>query len=168
MSLSIIPMLLKDMEQEAKTTRSFLAELPDDKFGWQPHEKSMSIQQLANHLAELPGWVSFGLSSDELDFAKNHYEPSVMRTRAEVLAGFDKIYAEGRAALEASNEAELAKNWTMRSGETIYAVMTKAEVIRMALNQTIHHRAQLGVYYRLLGLPVPPSYGPTADFPSAY
>ena len=92
--------------------------------------------------------------------------PTMMNNAEEIQAYFDKTYAEGKAALAATNEKELEKNWTMRSGEKIYSVQTKAEVIRMSINQTIHHRAQLGVYFRLLGIPVPPSFGPTADFPA--
>jgi len=164
--MSTIPTLLKEMEQEATATRKFLASLPTDKFSWKPHEKSMNIQQLSTHIAELPGWVSFAIATDELDFAKNHYEPTVMNNAEEIQAYFDKTYAEGKAALAATNEKELEKNWTMRSGEKIYSVRTKAEVIRMSIDQTIHHRAQLGVYFRLLGIPVPPSFGPTADFPA--
>lgn len=166
--MSNIPTLLKELEQEAQTTRKFLASVPTDKFSWKPHEKSMSVQQLSTHIAELPGWVSFALATDELDFAKNHYEPTVMNSAEEIQAYFDKTYAEGKAALAATNEKELEKTWTMRSGEKIYSVRTKAEVVRMSIDQTIHHRAQLGVYFRLLGIAVPPSYGPTADFPNAY
>lgn len=164
--MTLIPTLLKELQAEAQTTRNFLALVPNDKFSWKPHDKSMNIQQLATHIAELPGWVSFAIATDELDFATNHYEPAAMHNTDELLAYFDKTYAEGKAALEATNEAELEKNWTMRNGETIYSVQTKAEVIRMSINQTIHHRAQLGVYYRLLGIGVPPSFGPTADFPA--
>ena len=166
--MKIIDMLLKEMEQEAQTTRKFLAIVPDEKFDWKPHDKSMSIQQLANHVAELPGWVSFAMATDELDFATNHYEPAVMKSSAELLVGFEKAYGEGKAALEATNETELEKKWTMRNGETIYLTITKAEMIRISISQTIHHRAQLGVYFRLLGIAVPPSYGPTADYPGAY
>ena len=166
--MSIIPTLLKELEQEAQTTRKFLASLPNDKFSWKPHEKSMSIQQLSTHVAELPSWVSFALATDELDFQKNHYEPAAIHTAEEMQAYFDKTYEEGKAALVATNEKELEKTWTMRSGETIYLTITKAEMIRISISQTIHHRAQLGVYFRLLGIPVPPSYGPTADFPNAY
>lgn len=166
--MSIIPMLLKELEQEAQTTRKFLAVVPEDKFGWKPHEKSMSIQQLATHIAELPGWVSFALATDELDFAKNHYEPAVVNSTNELLATFDKSFDEGETALKATNDKELEKSWTMRNGETIYLTITKAEMIRISISQTIHHRAQLGVYFRLLGIGVPPSYGPTADFPNAY
>ena len=164
--MTLIPTLLKELQAEAQTTRNFLALVPNDKFSWKPHDKSMNIQQLATHIAELPGWVSFAIATDELDFATNNYEPAAMHNTDELLAYFDKTYAEGKAALEATNEAELEKNWTMRNGETIYSVQTKAEVIRMSINQTIHHRAQLGVYYRLLGIGVPPSFGPTADFPA--
>lgn len=166
--MSIIPMLLKELEQEAQTTRKFLAAVPEEKFSWKAHEKSMSLQQLATHVAELPGWVSFALATDELDFAKNHYEPAIVNSTSELLASFEKAYGEGKAALAASNEKELEKTWTMRNGDTIYLTITKAEMIRISISQTIHHRAQLGVYFRLLGVAVPPSYGPTADFPNAY
>lgn len=166
--MQIIQMLLKEMKQEAKVTRKFLEALPNDHLCFKPHTKSQSMEQLANHLAELPGWVSFGLNTEELDFSKNHYEPPVMKSSAELLAGFEKAYQLGISALEAVNEADLEKAWTMRNGETVYSVMTKAELIRMAFCQTVHHRAQLGVYFRLLDIPVPPSYGPTADFPDAH
>jgi uncharacterized damage-inducible protein DinB len=166
--MSIIPMFLKELEYEAHTTRKFLAAVPEEKFSWKPHEKSMNIQQLATHIAELPGWVSFALATDELDFAKNHYEPAVVKSTSELLVAFDKAYDEGKAALSASNNKELEKIWTMRNAETIYLSITKAEMIRISISQTIHHRAQLGVFFRLLGIEVPPSYGPTADFPNAY
>ena len=166
--MTLIPTLLKELETETKTTRNFLALVPNDKFSWKPHEKSMNIQQLATHIAELLGWVSFALATDELDFATNHYEPAAMHNTDELLAYFDKTYEEGKAALTASNETELDKIWTMRNGEAIYLSITKAEMIRMAINQMIHHRAQLGVYFRLLDIGVPPSFGPTADFPNAY
>ena len=161
--MDIIPMLLKEMEQEAQTTRKMLARIPNDKYDWQPHEKSMTIQRLSNHIAELPAWVTMTLKTDELDFASNPYKSSEINDTAELLKLFEKSYADGRANLAETTEDELLRNWTLRNGEQIYSVSTKAEIIRMSFCQTVHHRAQLGVFLRLLDVPIPGSYGPSAD-----
>ena len=161
--MSIIPLLLKEMEQEAQTTRKMLSRVPDDKFSWKPHEKSMTIKQLATHIAELPGWVTITLNTSELDFSKEPYDPLDVNSTAEVLVYFDKTLAEGTARLAQATEDDLLPNWTMRNGEEIYSVRTKGEIIRMAFCQTVHHRAQLGVFLRLLDIPIPGSYGPSAD-----
>jgi len=161
--MSIIKKLLKEIEQEAQTTRKFLSIIPADKFDWQPHPKSMSIMQLSNHIAELPAWVSMAITTDGLDFHSNPYEPNKARTAADLLEVFENSYADGRAHLETTTEAELEKPWVLRSGEMVLANMTKYETVRVAIAQTIHHRAQLGVYLRLLNIPIPGSYGPSAD-----
>ncbi len=161
--MEIIPMLLKEMEQEAQTTRKMLSIIPEDKYGWQPHVKSMTVIRLATHIAELPGWVDMALTTDELDFAKGDYKPEVINNNAELLAYFEKCYAAGYKRLAAANEDDLLPKWTLRSGEHIIQVYTKAEVIRMSFCQIIHHRAQLGVFLRLLDVPIPGSYGPSAD-----
>jgi uncharacterized damage-inducible protein DinB len=161
--MEIIPMLLKEMEQEAQTTRKMLGRIPDDKYDWQPHEKSMTIRRLATHIAELPGWVTMTLTTDELDFANNPYKPEVINNTAELLDLFEKSYTDGKAHLAETNEGELLRNWTLRNGDRIYSIRTKAEVIRMAFCQIVHHRAQLGVFLRLLNVPIPGSYGPSAD-----
>jgi uncharacterized damage-inducible protein DinB len=161
--MEIIPMLLKEMEQEAQTTRKMLARIPNDKYDWQPHTKSMTVRRLATHIAELPGWVTMTVTTDELDFASNPYNPTVINNTAELLELFEKSYDDGKAHLAETNEAELLRNWTLRNGEQIYSVSTKAEIIRMAFCQTVHHRAQLGVFLRLLDVPIPGSYGPSAD-----
>ena len=161
--MEIIPMLLKEMEQEAQTTRKMLAIIPEDKYDWQPHIKSMTIKRLASHIAELPGWINITLNTDELDFAKGDYKPELINNNAGLLAFFEKCYAEGYNGLAAATEEELLPKWTLRNGEHIIQVYTKAEVIRMAFSQTVHHRAQLGVFLRLLDVPIPGSYGPSAD-----
>lgn len=161
--MSIIPMLLKEMEQEARTTRKMLERIPDDKFQWQPHVKSMTVQRLANHIAELPGWVVMTLDTDELDFAKNPYRDAENTNTKDVLSFFEKTLEAGKARLAQANDEELQKNWTLRHGDNILNVRTKAEVIRMAYCQIVHHRAQMGVFLRLLDIPIPGSYGPTAD-----
>lgn len=156
-------MLLQEMEQEAQTTRKMLSRIPDDKFSWKPHEKSMSIKQLATHIAELPGWVSVTLTTSELDFAAQPYEPTDVNISTELLELFEKSLAEGKAHLAKATEDDLLPTWTLRNGEEIYSESSKAEVIRMSFCQTVHHRAQLGVYLRLLNIPIPGSYGPSAD-----
>lgn len=161
--MQIIPLLLKEMEQEANTTRKMLERVPTEKFGWKPHEKSMNIQRLATHIAELPSWVSMALTTTELDFAANAYEPQPIDNTTDLVAYFEKCFADGKAHLEKAVEDDLLPNWTLRNGEEIYSVSTKYEVIRMSFCQIVHHRAQLGVYLRLLNVPIPGSYGPSAD-----
>jgi uncharacterized damage-inducible protein DinB len=161
--MTIIPMLLKEMEQEAQTTRKILQRVPNDKYNWKPHPKSMTLQRLATHVAELPGWVSMTLATDELDFAKNEYAPKTIDNTDELLTYFEKNLEQGKISLEKASDEDLVPNWTLRNGDEIYSVNTKGEVIRMAYCQTVHHRAQLGVYLRLLDIPIPGSYGPSAD-----
>jgi uncharacterized damage-inducible protein DinB len=155
--------LLKEMDAEAITTRKMLAIVPADKFDWKPHPKSMSLKQLASHVAELPGWVKMALTTSELDFAKSNYEPPKVENTKDLLECFEKNFTEGRGELAKATDEDLEPNWTMRSGDTIYSVQTKGETIRHAFSQTIHHRAQLGVFLRLLNIPIPGSYGPSAD-----
>jgi len=161
--MNIIQMLLKELEQEAETTRKMLSRIPDDKFDWQPHEKSMTIRQLATHIAELPSWVSMALTTNEMDFATQPYEPKVINNTAALLDYFENNLADGKAHLEKATEEQLSEKWVLRNGEEIYFDLTKGETIRHAFSQTIHHRAQLGVYLRLLNIPIPGSYGPSAD-----
>ncbi|MDB5208748.1 MAG: DinB family protein [Flavisolibacter sp.] len=161
--MDILKALLKEMEAEAVTTRKMLALIPADKLSWKPHEKSMNMQSLAVHIAELPSWVLMGLSTSELDFATMDYTPTVANNATELLALFETSFTSGYNALKAAKEEDLLPSWTMRSGEKVHAVMTKYEVIRHSFSQTTHHRAQLGVYLRLLNIPIPGSYGPSAD-----
>lgn len=161
--MEIIPLLLKEMEQEAETTRKMLKIVPDDKFDWKPHPKSMSLKQLSTHLAELPSWVAMGLHTEELDFAAAPYEPRPVSNTADLLELFEKSLESGKGSLSAAKEEDLLPKWTLRNGDQILSVMTKYEVIRHAFSQTTHHRAQLGVFLRLLDIPIPGSYGPSAD-----
>ncbi|MGV3504503.1 MAG: DinB family protein [Adhaeribacter sp.] len=161
--MAVIEMFSKELEQEAQTTRKMLALVPDDKYDWQPHVKSMTMGRLAGHVAELPGWVEMALTTDELDFANNPYEPEKVTNTRDLLAYFEKNLAAGKAQLSLAQPAQLGQPWTLREGGQVYSTSTKGEVIRMALSQIIHHRAQLGVYLRLLDIPIPGSYGPSAD-----
>jgi len=161
--METIPMFLKEMEQEAATTRKMLERVPTDKLNWQPHPKSMTMMNLATHIAELPDWVTMAVTTEELDFAKMPYKPTVVADNAELIAIFEKSLENGKAHLKATNDKILAENWTLRRGEDVLYEATKLEVVRMAYSQIVHHRAQLGVFLRLLDIPIPGSYGPSAD-----
>ncbi len=161
--MSQIPALLKELEQEAQTTRKMLSIIPDDKYDWRPHPKSMNIRALATHIAELPSWVTMAITTDELDFEKTAYNPPVINATAELVSYFENCLESGRSHLANTNEAVLTEPWTLRQGEQIFMQSTKGETIRHAYNQTVHHRAQLGVFLRLLDIPIPGSYGPSAD-----
>lgn len=161
--MTMIQTLLKEMEQEAKTTRKMLSRIPNDKYDWQPHPKSMTMQRLAVHVAELPLWISMVLTTDELDFAQNAYDPKDIQNTAELLEYFETALADGKAQLAKASDEQLLPMWTLRNGDAIYDTSPKSEVIRMSYCQIVHHRAQLGVYLRLLNVPIPGSYGPSAD-----
>ncbi|HYC84218.1 MAG TPA: DinB family protein [Chryseosolibacter sp.] len=152
-----------ELEKEAAATRKMLSRVPDDKLDWQPHPKSMTVKRLATHIAELPTWIGMTLTTDELDFEKNPYQPVNVNSTKELLDYFESSLEDGRKHIASGKEDVLDKPWTLRSGKTVYSTEPKRDVLRMAFSQVIHHRAQLGVYLRLLNLPVPGSYGPSAD-----
>lgn len=163
--MSRIEMFLKELNQEAIPTRKILAALPTDKLWYKPHPKSMTAKVLATHIAELPSWISIVMTTDELDFAKTPYQPTEIEEAPQLLELFERCLAEARTHLIPEKEKLLSETWTLRSGETIFSSDTKADNIRHTLNQIIHHRAQLGVYLRLNDIPVPSTYGPSADDP---
>jgi uncharacterized damage-inducible protein DinB len=160
---TLTELLLKEMDQEAATTRKMLACIPDDKYDWQPHEKSMTIRRLATHIADIPSWVEMAVCDDELDFATTtHKEPEINDTKA-LLEFLEQTLAKGRAALANIKDEQYDQQWTMRNGDQIYVVLTRGELIRTSFSQIVHHRAQMGVFLRLLNIPIPGSYGPSAD-----
>ncbi len=161
--MSRIQTFLKDLDHEVETTRKMLSRVPNDKYDWKPHEKSMDIRRLTAHIADLPGWINMALTSDELDFANNDWKEEKTESTTQLLDYLNRSYEKGKSALENAKDETLDENWTLRSGDQIYDVSPKADVIRMSLSQIIHHRAQLGVYLRLLDIPIPGSYGPSAD-----
>lgn len=163
--MSITQLLLAEMEQEARTTRKMLERIPDDKYDWRPHPKSMDIRTLAAHIAELPTWVTIVLATDELDFAHNAYEPTIIASTGELLVLFERSLADGLASLGQATDEQLTPQWTLRNGDAIYSQTTKGAFIRITFSQIVHHRAQLGVFLRLLDIPIPGSYGPSADEP---
>lgn len=155
---------LAELQQEAKATRKILASVPMDKLAWKPHEKSMTLEQLAGHVAEIPGWVDMTLNQDELDFAKQKYVPFKPKTNEELVGFMDKNMEKAAEILNNFPDEKMSDKWTMRQGEMIFFSLPKEVVMRTwCMNHWYHHRAQLGVYLRLLDIPVPATYGQSAD-----
>lgn len=164
--MHIVPFLLKELEKEAATTRKFFNLLKTEDFQWQPHEKSMSISQLSAHIAEMPAWIDLAVNTNGIDFEKMAYKTPEANNSDDLLNILEtSLRKANEALLSVRNEDDLLQTWTIQKGEKIIDVITKFESIRIAYDQTTHHRAQLGVYLRLLNIPVPSSYGPTADEP---
>jgi uncharacterized damage-inducible protein DinB len=155
--------LLADFDHEMGTTRRLLERLPDDRLAWKPHEKSMSLGGLASHLANIPNWGGTILNDASFDLATappNQPEPA---SRAAILAGFDETRTRTRAWMDKS-DAEYNALWTLkRAGQQMFSLPRVSAFRSFVLHHVIHHRGQLSVYLRLIGVPVPAIYGPSAD-----
>jgi uncharacterized damage-inducible protein DinB len=152
------------------TTRKVLERCPDDKFDWKPHAKSWSIDRLATHVADLPGWAALAFGGDSFDIAPPGAEPMKFepaKSQKELLEKFDKNVADTRAALSKAEDEELMQEWSLLGGGQVIFKMPRVAMWRnMIMNHHIHHRAQLSVYLRLNDIPVPAMYGPSADEPN--
>jgi len=159
--------LIRDLEAEAALTRTMLAVVPEARLSWKPHEKSMTLGALASHLAENPAWLPSMLEG-EMDFAAmKDYRPFEAKSTKELLGALDGNVRSVVDALRGRSDALLSESWTMRNGPKVLMRAPKHEAIRsIGIHHWIHHRGQLSVYLRLLGVPLPPIYGPTADNPS--
>lgn len=159
--------LLPEFDQEMATTRKFLERVPEDKTTWKPHEKSMPMGRLAAHIAELPGWAATALTQDNLDInppGGPTMTAAQMTSRKQLLELFEKSVATARTAISKASDEDLMKPWSLLNGGKPIFTLPKAAVLRtFALSHVIHHRAQLGVYLRLNNVPVPSTYGPSAD-----
>jgi uncharacterized damage-inducible protein DinB len=160
-------MILPEFEQEMTNTRRTLERVPNEKFEWKPHGKSSSLGGLATHLANIPSWTAHTFEKDELDIAPPGAPPFRLeqaKSTADLLAAFDKNVADARAALAAASDERWLGKWSLlRAGNTIMTLPRAAVMRGFVLSHLIHHRAQLGVYLRLLDVPVPAIYGPSAD-----
>ena len=157
---------IAELQHEAQVTRNVLERIPDDKFDFQPHEKSMTFGKLASHIVESYSWYESTLTATELDFANEDlgYEPYEAKTREELLEAFDKNVEEATTLLANTSDADFMVEWTMRMGEEVIFQMPRVQVVRaMLMNHMYHHRGQLTVYMRLNDIAVPEIYGPTAD-----
>ena len=163
---SMIPAstLFLDLEPELASTRRILERYPDEHADWKPHEKSMSLSALAGHVAELSGFGTQIATTPDWDFAKDAYQRSTVRTREELLALFERTSGMIRDAVSRLDAAALEHVWKIRMGDTVLLQGPRAQVLRqLFFSHLAHHRGQLTVYYRILGIAVPGMYGPTAD-----
>ena len=160
-------MLLPEFDMEMSKTRQMLERVPEDKFGWKPHPKSMTLGRLAGHIAEMPGWAPYTFNTDRLDIEPVNgpkFESPKIESRQDLLTTFDKNVKDARASIEKASDESLGQPWTLLVGGKEIFTMPRLGVVRsMIMNHVIHHRAQLGVYLRLNDVAIPGVYGPSAD-----
>ncbi len=160
-------MFLTEFEQTAINVKKTIERIPDDKFGWKPHEKSFSMGDLASHLAEIQSWINVTINTDKFDMNPKdgeEYVPLKAENKKQLLEKFDKYFEEGKKSLSEADDLKLDGNWSLLSaGNSLFTMPKKAVLRNLVLNHLVHHNAQLGVYLRLNDVPVPAIYGPSAD-----
>jgi uncharacterized damage-inducible protein DinB len=165
--MAINQSLLGEFDHEMASTRKSLERVPDGKFDWKPHTKSMTMGALAAHIAFIPHWAKLTLDTPNFEVnppGGQQARPPELKTKADVLAFFDKNVPEARAAIAAASDQSMMTPWSLLNGGKTVFTMPRIGVLRaMIMNHMIHHRAQLGVYLRLNDVPVPSIYGPSAD-----
>ena len=161
-----ITLLFPELPMELDTTRGLLALVPWERADWQPHPRSMSLRQLATHVAQLPSFLTVMASTDTLEFKPEDFAPPQLSSTDELLALFDAEVTRMHAALVAMDWDRLNGSWKMEIGGQAVIDNQRAMLLRhMGVNHMVHHRAQLGVFLRLLDVKIPGSYGPSADMP---
>ena len=162
--MKISELLLIDFDSEIASTRRTLERIPEDNPEWKPHEKSMAVGRLALHVAKLPDFGTRILNTPELNMAIEKFPPIVFESRAHLLSELERSSEAARARLAECSDEELSRNWKLLFGDRVIADGPRMLLYRtMFFNHMIHHRAQLGVYLRLLHHPVPGLYGPSKD-----
>lgn len=159
--MSISETLLREFDREMATTRRLLERVPSEKGKWKPHERSFPLGHLAQLVANMPGWITSALRETSLDLSK--YPGYTYETTDSLLRAFDKHVKEAREAIASSKDADYKVNWSLKHGDHVIFAAPRAEVVRQDINHLVHHRGQLTVYLRLLDVPIPSIYGPTAD-----
>lgn len=157
---------LAELESEAAKSRRVLEQVPANKRDWKPHDRSMALGYLSDLVANIPAWVGYAITLNELDIAPKNgpsYRPAPVNTPAEFVAALDKAVAQAREALEKTTDAHLATPWRLLAGGHLAFEQPRHQVIRDTFLHSAHHRGQMTVYLRLLGAKVPSVYGPTAD-----
>ena len=165
--MAIKDALLPEWDQEMSSTRKMLERVPNEKFAYQPHAKSMNLGRLASHLAEMPQWCVSTVSADSFDVSPpggTEYKATTHATREELLAAFDQNAQAAREMLTGMDDGAYMSPWTFKNAGQVVFVLPKIGVVRsFILNHMIHHRGQLSVYLRMLDVALPSMYGPTAD-----
>lgn len=154
--------LLQELTLEAAVTRRYLDSVPFDKLDYKPTDKSETLGRLAIHVAEIIGWWTSCIEQDKLDFID--FEPKKIKSTGELLEYFDNLLADAKTSLINAKDEVFEKEWSMTHGDELLFTLPKRQVARLfCMNHLVHHRAQLGMYLRLLDIPVPATYGPSAD-----
>jgi uncharacterized damage-inducible protein DinB len=153
--------MLPEFDHEMATTRRVLERVPSEKGTWKPHAKSFAIGHLAQLLSWMPGWIANALTETKLDLAAA--PQYTFETTERLLGDFDANVAAARAALAKVSDPDLEVDWRLTRGDMVFMTVKRREIVRMHLSHLIHHRGQMTVYLRLLDVPVPMVYGPTAD-----
>jgi uncharacterized damage-inducible protein DinB len=162
--MKLIESLITEFDHEAQTTRKHLERLSEDKLDWRPHEKSFTATGLASHIVECFSWTDAIFNLDEIDFDPATYKPYVAASVTDLLKTFEANVQKGKQALAEANDANLEQPWRLKIAGRQLFERTKSAVFRdFMLSHAIHHRGQFSVYLRLLDIPVPGSYGPSAD-----
>ena len=159
--MSIGQSLLPEFDQEMAVTRRLLERVPGDRAEWKPHPKSFSLGHLAQLVSWMPGWIANTLRDTKLDL-QGAAGYSLEKTET-LLAGFDQNVRDARTALEAAQDADFEVPWSLTRGDQVLFTAPRAAVVRSHISHLSHHRGQLTVYLRLLDVPIPSIYGPTAD-----
>ncbi|MGI8548137.1 MAG: DinB family protein [Gemmatimonadaceae bacterium] len=167
--MPIAQTLLPEFDHEMATTRTLLERVPDGKGDWKPHERSMALGYLANHIATLPQYANTALEGTEMDMnppGGKKYQMAEFNSVQERLAAFDTGVKRAREAIAATPDSDMHVMWSLKNGgETMLSLPRVAVLRSFMMNHLIHHRGQLSVYLRLLDVPLPSIYGPTADTP---
>jgi len=163
-NMSISEAFLAELAHESVATRKTLERIPEGGLDFKPHDKSMPMGRLATHVAEIAAWGAIILEQDVFDMDPENYKPFQASNPGEVVTLFDRNLAALTDALKGVPDARMAAVWKMTVKGQLMIEMPRNAVFRnWVLNHLVHHRAQLGVYLRLLGVPVPAVYGPSAD-----
>jgi uncharacterized damage-inducible protein DinB len=166
--MKVNELLLPHFDQEVQNTRRILEVVPDDKFAWKPHEKSMTLGRLASHVAELPNFLATIIQTEEVELTTSDMKPFSPATRAEMLAGFEKRATEARQAIANSSDEHLAKPWRLTfKGQEVFGGVRNV-LLQTTICHQVHHRAQLTVYLRQNNVIFPGVYGPSADEMAAF
>jgi uncharacterized damage-inducible protein DinB len=156
--------LLMEFDREMATTRKMLERFPEEKTDWKPHDTCMTLGRLAGHVSELVGWVVPTMTQDKLVLDSGKYQPTVVKSRSEVLKQFDDNVKTAREVIAKSSDDAFMQQWTLEAGGKSVFTMPKAAVLRgFVMNHMIHHRGQLAAFYRIAGVPIPSLYGPSKD-----
>ena len=162
--MAIAEALVMELDQESRTTRKLLDRVPSDKLGWKPHAKSMTLGQLASHVASVPGAIAGLVQQDSFDVNQGIFAPPQPVNLQQVFASFEQSMKEAEKCLQTMTDEQARTKWSLMRGDQLLMNLPRVAFVRsIMMNHWYHHRGQLSVYLRLLDVPLPSIYGPSAD-----